>query len=155
MRTPLLLTVALLVEPGATRNHDAWPDFAGRWRGAGVFQGQPATAVMAWESVLAGRFSRLSVSIALGGKPVFEGHAYYLTAPATGTWFDSQGSSYAIAGLVAGDSLVSLWGPKADQPIGRSVYRLLGTDSLMVTDYLSRAGSWSEFGRIAYRRTQP
>jgi hypothetical protein len=126
--------------------------FVGKWSGEGTFQGKAATGAMEWESVLTSRFVRLRIEIALGGQRIFEGHAYYAGTPPRGTWFDSQGASYKIESEFAGDSLVSTWGPDLSRPLGRSVYRLTGTDRMTVTDYLNRSGSWTEFARIEYRR---
>lgn len=83
-----------------------WPALAGRWEGAGAFQGQPASGTIVWEAVLAGKFQRLTIALSLGDRVVFEGHAYYDVAPGEpirGSWFDSQGSSYPIGATFEGD----------------------------------------------------
>jgi len=147
-----LVLVAVITSLGWSSPPADVTRLVGKWSGEGTFQGKAATGSMEWESVLASRFVRLRIEIALGGQRIFEGHAYYSGTPPKGTWFDSQGASYRIESEFAGDSLVSTWGPDLTRPLGRSVYRLDGPDRMTVTDYLNRSGSWTEFARIDYRR---
>jgi hypothetical protein len=54
----------------------------------------------------------------------------------------------ASRGLLEGSALTALWGER-----GKTVYRLLETGELEVTDSVKRPdGSWAEFGRSTLKR---
>jgi hypothetical protein len=53
-----------------------------------------------------------------------------------------------VSATVEGSALTALWGER-----GRTVYRLLETGALEVTDSVKGSdGSWSEFGRSTLKR---
>jgi hypothetical protein len=150
MRLGLWLTVSLFGVPVAAQA--PMVRLAGRWAGPGTFQGRAVSGAMTWEPVLAGRFTRLTLGLKPGDRTVFEGQGSYTGEPLSGAWFDSQGSTLSITAIFVGDSVVSQWGPTADRPVGRIVYRLTSADQLTVTDYLGRGADWIEFGRLRYQR---
>jgi hypothetical protein len=80
------------------------------------------------------------------GREPFEGLAVYEERPdgaLAATWWDSQGARHAVTAAAESPALTARWGQR-----GRTVYRLLETGALEVTDSVKRPdGSWSEFGR--------
>ncbi len=127
----------------------------GRWEGAGVWVGKPATGKASWTRVLIGRFVRLEYRVTPEGapSPAFEGDAYYSEGPdgVKGTWFDSQGSVHPLEIRVEPAALVASW--PAAEPRGRTTYRLLEDGSLEIFDEIrGKDGGFREFGRVRYRR---
>jgi len=130
----------------------------GNWTGEGKFFGQSATQRLQWESVLDGKFTRLTVRVeTAAGQPMFEGHAYYRHVEAAqfeARWFDSQSHIYPIKAQLDGDTLTAFWGEPSKEE-GRSVYKLLdGGKQLEVADAVrTKEGSWREFGRFVLKRS--
>jgi hypothetical protein len=85
------------------------------------------------------------------GRELFEGLAIYEERPdgtLAATWWDSQGARHAVTATVEGTAMTALWGDR-----GRTVYRLLETGELEVTDSVKKSdGSWGEFGRTTLKR---
>ena len=116
-------------------------------------------AQMRWESVLDGKFRRLTFRNEMtapdGTRSVFEGHAYYwASAKGTyrGTWFDSRGAVFPIQGKADQDVLESQWGTPQTE-MGRTVYRLVDGKTLEVIDSVrGPGGAWEEFGRMTFTR---
>jgi hypothetical protein len=126
---------------------------AGAWIGSGTVQAREAHVELRVEPVLGGRFARLVWSN-LGGKDgreLFEGLAIYEQQPdgtLAASWWDSQGARHSVRATADAAALTALWGER-----GRTVYRLLSTGELEVTDSLKQAdGGWREFGRTTLRR---
>ncbi len=129
----------------------------GHWSGSGRVTGLESSIEMAWEPVVGARFVRLTFrnTMATAGAPrVFEGHAYYRATASdslTGTWFDSRGLVLPIVATATGSALESTWGtPDTEQ--GRTIYRLVGADSLELIDSVRTKTGMREFGRSALRR---
>ena len=152
----MLLCAVAAVAPAA-------PDFAGRiagdWRGAGEVSGMAADMRMRWETVLDGRFLRLSMENRLSGRDGaawrFEAQGYYRIArdgTVTGNWFDSRGFNLPLSGRVEGDLMTIDWGDADSPERGRSSYRLIA-DTLEITDEVYRDGALTVFGRT--RLTRP
>jgi hypothetical protein len=130
----------------------------GSWRGEGHVMGMESRIQMKWESVLGGKFVRLTwrnEMRAKQGKQVFEGDAYYQAnqdGTYRGQWFDSGGEAHPISGKIESESLVADWGTK-DTKQGRTVYRLLSENTMEVIDsVLAKDGQWKEFGRSKFLR---
>lgn len=132
---------------------------AGTWIGEGKLMGNAARLELKYEWVLNGKFLRLSLknqsTTPSGGQQVFEGHVYY--APQSdgklaGTWFDSRGVSFAVNGTFAGDTLTVEWG-SPEQEQGKSVYRLVDSGTLEVTDSVKQKdGTWRQFATATVKR---
>lgn len=132
----------------------------GSWQGEGQVGGMPARVEMTWGPAFDGRFMRVTwvnlMTSQDGGTLRFEGEGTYMPVPDEmgihgGTWFDSQGTVHPLSGRVAGDSLVTEWGPRG-APFGRTTYRLLDGGTLAVHDEVQRNGAWTTFGRTTFRR---
>lgn len=128
----------------------------GHWAGDGKFFGQAATQHVQWQRVLGGKFLRLTMRVEAGGKPLFEGHAYYRQTEGVhydARWFDSQGHLYPIKAQLDGDTLTAFWGePSVEE--GKSTYRLLdaGKQLEVVDAVRNQDGTWREFGRFTLKR---
>lgn len=125
----------------------------GGWIGTGAVMKREAHVELTVTPVLGDRFVRLQWVNSGGkeGRQLFEGLAIYEERPdgtLAATWWDSQGARHAVSATVEGSALTALWGER-----GRTVYRLLETGALEVTDSVKRPdGSWSEFGRSTLKR---
>jgi hypothetical protein len=125
----------------------------GGWIGTGSVLKREAHVELAVAPVLGGRFVRLQWTNNGGkdGREQFEGLAIYEERPdgtLTATWWDSQGARHAVTASVEGQALTALWGER-----GRTLYRLLETGALEITDSVKGPdGSWSEFGRSTLKR---
>lgn len=156
------LAAAFLVSMFVAQQPAASSDLAlsrmtGQWTGSGVVNGAPVQARAEFGPVLAKKFTRLSYvfSDARAGD-VFEGHAYYTCAAGStacsGNWFDSQGSSHVLKAVHANDTLTAEWGDGVT-PRGKTEYRLVSADTLVVTDWVRTAtGEWRQFGKVDYKR---
>jgi hypothetical protein len=126
---------------------------AGGWIGTGTIQKREAHVELTVAPVLGDRFVRLQWVNNGGkdGRQLFEGLAIYEERPDgsyAATWWDSQGARHAVTATVEGAALTALWGER-----GRTVYRLLDTGALEVTDSVKGSdGSWAEFGRSTLKR---
>jgi hypothetical protein len=126
---------------------------AGGWIGTGSVLDRDSHVELTVTPVLGGRFLELRWVNGGGedGRELFEGLAVY-EEKADGTlaasWWDSLGARHEVAAAVEGAAITALWGDR-----GRTVYRLLETGELEVTDSVRREdGDWSEFGRCTLRR---
>jgi hypothetical protein len=130
----------------------------GSWYGAGSNSGVAADLTLNFERVLGGRFVRLSLSNQIGPpqtRQSFEGLALYWPAAdgqLRGSWFDSQGTVYALDVQIFAATLVAIW-RDSEKPRGRSSYRLVQPDELEVIDSVRAPdGSWREFARYQLKR---
>lgn len=159
----LLLWIAAL--PAALAHESPAAGFfaqiAGNWEGTGEVRGMASVQQMAWQPVLDGRFLRLSFDNRMTGTDGkewrFQAHGYYRIqddGTITGTWFDSRGVSFPLAGGVDEDGTMTIrWGTD-DTERGRSSYRL-EAETLEVTDEVPSAeGEWRTFGRTKLTRVQ-
>jgi hypothetical protein len=126
---------------------------AGGWIGTGSVLKRESHVELTVTPVLGERFVRLQWVNNGGkdGRQPFEGLAIYEERPDgtyAATWWDSQGARHAVTATAEGSALSALWGER-----GRTVYRLLETGALEVTDSLKATdGSWTEFGRTTLKR---
>ena len=126
---------------------------AGGWIGSGTVMKREAHVELELQPVLGGRSYRLAWTNSGGkdGRELFEGLAIYeekADGTLVATWWDSQGARHAVTATADAKALTALWGER-----GRTVYRLLDTGELEVTDSVKRPdGSWSEFGRTRLKR---
>lgn len=132
----------------------------GEWTGNGTAFGLTAQVQTKWESVLDGKFVRLSLSYTTktnsGVEQTFAGHGYYQAKGEgvyEGYWFDTQGNQYPIKAKLERDSLTALWGIPGKIE-GKSVYSLTDSDkSFVVNDSLKQKdGSWKDFSRFELKR---
>jgi len=159
---PILILVLLLVSSAnALSPADPFLDrLQGDWTGQGTAFGLTAQVQTKWESVLDGKFVRLSLSYTTktlsGVEQSFAGHGYYQAKGEgvyEGYWFDTQGNQYPIKAKLEGDSLTALWGIPGKVE-GKSVYSLTDSGKLFaVNDSLKQKdGSWKDFSRFELKR---
>ncbi|HEY7378483.1 MAG TPA: hypothetical protein VH542_07365 [Steroidobacteraceae bacterium] len=141
--------------PETTLPLDRW---LGTWQGPGSNSGVTANLTLRFERALGGRFVKVSLSNQIGPpetREQFEGLALYWPSGAgqiRGSWFDSQGTVYALDVQVFGETLLAIW--HDEQPRGRSSYRLVQPGVLEVIDSVRAPdGSWREFARYQLKRT--
>ena len=126
---------------------------AGGWIGTGEVMKKDAHVELELQPVLGGKRYRLAWTNNGGkdGRELFEGFAIYEAnddGTLAATWWDSQGARHAVTATTDAHAITALWGER-----GRTVYRLLETGQLVVTDSVKRPdGSWSEFGRTVLKR---
>jgi hypothetical protein len=126
---------------------------AGGWIGSGAVMKREAHVELELQPVLGGRYYRLGWTNSGGkdGCELFEGLAIYeekADGTLAATWWDSQGARHAVIATADAKALTALWGER-----GRTVYRLLDSGELEVTDSVKRPdGSWGEFGRTVLKR---
>lgn len=131
----------------------------GRWAGEGTAFGKPATATMTIEPAPGGDATMLAYRLSIGGSPPirYSAEAIYRVdakARVSGTWTDGSGRKRPVGGRLSGLEWVSNWG-SADVEIGRSTYRLIEADLLVVSDsVLQDDGSWRVFSMLRYRRNK-
>jgi hypothetical protein len=160
----LAVACALAASPGDVRSQSLLKSLffrlPGSWSGEGNVGGLPAKVEMTWSPAFDGRFMRVTWLNLMTGKDGntlrFEGEGTYEPVPNemgvhAGTWYDSQGTSHPLSGRVAGDSLITEWGPPG-APVGRTTYRLLESGTLSVHDEIQRNGTWYTFGRTSFRK---
>jgi hypothetical protein len=132
---------------------------AGNWQGAGEVRGMPSKQEMRWESVLDGRFLRLSFDNRMtapdGKEWRFQADAYYrIQADGTiaGTWFDSRGFTFPLAGSADDAGVLTIdWGSD-DTERGLSRYQIKD-GRLEVTDEVKdKDGTIRVFGRSTLER---
>jgi len=151
---PLSAAAQDAAAPVRRNNFPIFFDFFGTWRGEGVVGGWPSKIEMTWAPVIDGRFIRVTWKndmVSKTGEPSrFEGEGTYRPMPDieahhNGTWFYSQGMSYALVGRVAGDSLATTW-TQSSGAQGRTTYRLVDRNTMIVRDEMLRDGKWNSFG---------
>ena len=151
-----VLPAAVAEESPATRLFAA---LSGHWQGTGEVRGMPSNQQMHWEAVLDGQFLRLSFDNRMtapdGKEWRFQAEAYYrIQADGTiaGTWFDSRGVSFPLAGTVEpGGGMTILWGT-AETERGRSSYRISAAGLDVSDEVQGLDGAWRIFGRTALTR---
>ncbi|HKE45908.1 MAG TPA: hypothetical protein VKB41_15355 [Steroidobacteraceae bacterium] len=149
------LAVLDAAEPAPTLPLDRW---IGTWQGSGTNSGVAADLTLRFERALGERFVKVSLLNQIGPvetREKFEGLALYWPAGGgqiRGSWFDSQGTVYALDVQVFGATLLAIW--HDEQPRGRSSYRLVQPGVLEVIDSVRAPdGSWREFARYQLKRT--
>jgi len=161
MKPILILVLLLISSANALSPADPFLDrLQGDWTGQGTAFGLTAQVQTKWESVLDGKFVRLSLSYTTktlsGVEQTFAGHGYYQAKGEgvyEGYWFDTQGNQYPIKAKLEGDSLTALWGIPGKVE-GKSVYSLTDSGKLFaVNDSLKQKdGSWKDFSRFELKR---
>ncbi len=157
------LLMWLLLSPPAIAGDDAAAPFftrlAGTWQGTGTTSGMPSVQRLQWEPVLDAAFVRLTLENRMttkeGQEWRFQAQAFYKVSPdggITGTWFDSRGLTFPLAGSVdAAGVLTIAWGSD-DTERGRSHYRI-ADGALEVTDEAQgKDGALAVFGRSTLKR---
>jgi hypothetical protein len=155
-----LIASFVLIPVQSKANNSIFERLAGNWQGTGVVSGMDSQITMNWESVLAGKFYRLSFRNNMKGKNgpvVFEGTAFYQAKTASqteGSWFDSFGSIRPIKALIETDKLTANWGnPETEE--GQTIYRLVDANKLEVVDSVkTKDGAWREFGHSVFTKTR-
>lgn len=153
MRKMFLIAVFVLFPFQAFAQDNIFEKLSGSWKGTGVVSGMESEIKMKWESVLAGKFYRLSFANKMKSKKsniLFEGTAFYKvksTSETEGSWFDSFGLIRPIIATLETTKITANWGTKETEE-GTTVYRLIESDKLEVIDSVkSQNGTWREFGR--------
>lgn len=128
--------------------------FLGKWEGSGTLYNSDATFSMEWEQVLNGKFYRLNFTNALdNGTFSMNAHGYYEVEAdsVNGYWFDSRGVSFPLTGVIEDQVLTIQWGA-ADFEQGKTVYSLLTSNEIRVTDFVLRKGEYVQFGTATYQQ---
>ncbi len=146
--------------PTTKTTNDFLKSFLGTWKGAGKVMGLESKIDLVWETVLDGKFVKISSRIEMkkkdGGTQIFEGVAYYKAIDEQkyqGNWFDSGGDALPIDARIEGNALNALWGTE-ETKLGRTIYRLVDEKNMEVVDSIRlKDGTWREFGRVVYVRS--
>jgi hypothetical protein len=153
-----LIVIFVLVPLQARAQSSIFEKLSGNWKGTGIVSGMNSEITMKWESVLAGKFYRLSFKNNMKGNDgnvVFEGTAFYkvkTTTETEGNWFDSFGFIRPIKAVFETDKLTAGWGTKETEE-GSTVYHLVEANKLEVIDTVKgKDGNWREFGRSTFTR---
>lgn len=154
------LVISVLIPFPINAQSSVFERLSGSWKGNGVVSGMESAIEMKWESVLAGKFYRLSFKNDMkskNGTIVFEGTAFYklkTAAETEGNWFDSFGFIRPIKAKIEVDKLISNWGSQEVEE-GKTIYHLIEADKLEVVDSVkTKEGTWREFGRSILSRTK-
>lgn len=158
MKPVVALLLSIIAIPAAFAGENPAKDFftrlAGVWQGSGEVRGMASVQKMNWESVLDGKFLRLSFDNRMSGD---DGKAWRFSAQAfyriqddgtiAGAWFDSRGVSFPLSGNIdQDDTLTILWGTD-DTERGRTSYRLTAAGLEVTDEVLMPDGGWRTFGR--------
>lgn len=125
--------------------------FIGVWRGDGTLFGEPGAFSMTWERAVDGAFVRLIFQ-----NPAIHAEALYRSENGrtyAGTWADSRGVILPLAAVARDSVLETSWGD-ADTERGETHYRLLGPDTMEVTDYVLKDDAKTRFAVARYARTR-
>ncbi len=157
------LLMCLLLSQPATAGDDAsatvFTRLAGSWQGTGTTSGMASVQRLQWEPVLDAAFVRLTLENRMtmkdGKEWRFQAQAFYKVSPdgrIAGTWFDSRGLSFPLAGSVDDAGVLTIdWGSD-DTERGRSRYRI-ADGVLEVTDEAQgKDGALAVFGRSTLKR---
>lgn len=128
--------------------------FLGKWEGSGTLYNSDATFNMEWNQVLNGKFYRLNFTNALdNGAFSMSAHGYYEVEAdsVNGYWLDSRGVSFPLNGIIEGQTFIIYWGT-ADFEQGKTVYSLLTSNEIRVTDFVLRNGEYVQFGTATYQQ---
>jgi len=125
---------------------------AKEWEGSGTLMGAEANFEMQWAWVLDQQFLRLEFQNSRGSS-TFKGHGYYRIEGGTtvsGMWFDARGFFFPLSGTLNENVLTINWGtPETEQ--GRTVYTLISSENIKVTDYILKDGEYLQFGEAQYQ----
>ncbi len=157
------LLMWLLLGPPAIAADDVaaavFTRLAGTWQGTGTTSGMPSVQRLQWEPVLDAAFVRLTLENRMtmtdGKEWRFQAQAFYKVSPdgrIAGTWFDSRGLTFPLAGSVDDAGVLTIdWGSD-DTERGRSRYRI-ADGALEVTDEVQgKDGALSVFGQSTLKR---
>lgn len=133
----------------------------GDWQGEGTTSDMPSKQRLHWESILDGKFVRLTLDNRMttpdGKEWHFQAQAFYRVQPdgsISGTWFDSRGFTFPLKGRVDDSGVLTIdWGSD-DTERGLSRYRI-ADGKLEVTDEVQdKDGTIRVFGRSTLERTR-
>ena len=131
----------------------------GDWQGAGTTSDMPSKQRLHWETVLGGKFVRLTLDNRMqtpdGKEWQFQAQALYRVLPdgtMAGTWFDSRGYTFPLNGRADDSGVLTIdWGSD-DTERGLSRYRIRD-GRLEVTDEVQdKDGTIRVFGRSTLER---
>jgi hypothetical protein len=147
---------ALAEESASARALNA---LVGDWQGAGTTSDMPSKQRLHWETVLGGKFVRLTLDNRMqtpdGKEWQFQAQALYRVLPdgtIAGTWFDSRGYTFPLNGRADDSGVLTIdWGSD-DTERGLSRYRIRD-GRLEVTDEVQdKDGTIRVFGRSTLER---
>ena len=124
----------------------------GEWRGSGALFGSDARFVMTWEPTLDGRFLELRFEIE--GPVRMKARAFYRLGSGDelrGTWIDTRGEFLGLSATATDSILATEWSSPGET--GRTVYRLVGPDTVEVCDFVRGTEGWRPFGAARYERS--
>lgn len=156
------IVMAALTLPGAMAAQAAQPprvltNLMGSWIGEGVLLDQPARFLMDWRLDGEG-FFHLSYRPAFtdpegGETPVLHARAVYRVTDdggLIGVWLDDRPARIELTAEIQDDALVTEWTSTFEQ--GRTVYRLVSANEVLVTDWVRSSGELRRFGEARYVR---
>jgi hypothetical protein len=147
---------ALAEESASARALNA---LVGDWQGTGTTSDMPSKQRLHWETVLGGKFVRLTLDNRMqtpdGKEWQFQAQALYRVLPdgtIAGTWFDSRGYTFPLNGRADDSGVLTIdWGSD-DTERGLSRYRIRD-GRLEVTDEVQdKDGTIRVFGRSTLER---
>lgn len=128
----------------------------GNWVGEGDLLDQPARFSMEWTQDSAG-FYHLSYRPAFadpsgGETPALTARAIYRIQGEgmIGVWLDDRPQRIQLTAQITDDAVVTEWEAQFEQ--GRTVYRVVSADEILVTDWVRSSGELRKFGEARYRR---
>lgn len=148
----ILATSDAAQSDGATASAPAMLDaLVGEWSGTGTLFGNDALFAMSWAPTLDDRFLELGYEIE--GPVSMKARAFYLLGTGDtlrGTWVDSRGEFLDLAATATDSSLAIEWSSPGET--GRTIYRLLGPNTIEVCDFVRGDDGWRPFGAARYLR---
>lgn len=157
--TALLLALSIQQEAFA-KEASILEKFEGEWASDGDAFGRDAESLMVWSQELDARFYRLDYKIRMpsesGSVSQFEGIAYYRQNQAnkfSGFWADSSGDLHPIVATELDSSLTAIWGVEGAK-MGRTQYKLVETDAILVTDWIKTPEDWKKFNQNTFLRVK-
>ena len=163
MRAFVALLLALAIQGAVAAEESpgtrALTALVGDWQGEGTTSDMPSKQRLHWESILDGKFVRLTLDNRMttpdGKEWHFQAQAFYRVQPdgsITGTWFDSRGLTFPLNGRADDSGVLTIdWGSD-DTERGLSRYRI-ADGKLEVTDEVQdKDGTIRVFGRSTLER---
>ena len=156
----ILICVCALALPTAAAAQDETPpvlsQLLGSWVGEGDLLDQPARFSMEWTQDAAGFFHlayRPAFADPSGGEtPALTARAIYRVQGEgmIGVWLDDRPQRIQLTAQITDDAVVTEWEAQFEQ--GRTVYRVVSADEILVTDWVRSSGELRKFGEARYRR---
>lgn len=156
-----LLGLAMAGAAGAEESASAraLAALVGTWEGEGTTSDMPSKQRLQWESVLGGKFVRLTLDNRMETPDQKEWHfqaqALYRVLPdgtIAGTWFDSRGFTFPLKGRADDSGVLTIdWGSDETER-GLSRYRIADSRLEVTDEVQDKDGTIRIFGRSTLAR---